>query len=148
MFQSEFMKYFYLFLFIVYLPLFVMYFYQRGNDNYKNFKWGVKNRIGVWLAILLALLILSAKLLFPFFVYSINIGWEDFEGDNGGEILYCIYWLISLTLLIFPHLIKKSKWSSNPSSAQYYDRFSADGYWYIGLVFSVIPILITLSILN
>ncbi|WP_426356822.1 hypothetical protein ACPUVO_10005 [Pseudocolwellia sp. HL-MZ19] len=141
------MKYFYLFLFIVYLPLTGMYLFQRGNKKYDGFTWNTKNRIGVWLAILLALIVLSAKIFFPYFVYSMNNGWDDAFGDSGGEISYCFQWLAVLSLLIFPHLFKKSNWSNHPTATKHYDRFNASGYWYVGLVFSLLPIYNTYVIL-
>ncbi|KMT67058.1 hypothetical protein [Catenovulum maritimum] len=142
------MKYFYLPLIIVYLPLMGMYIYQRGNRKYADFRWGVKNRIGVWFAILLALIILTAKLFFPFFVNSINIDWNDYRGRSGGEIYLFIQWLIALTLLIFPHIIKRDNWSNNPTPSQFHDRFNAHLYWYAGLIFSILPISNTLTLLN
>lgn len=134
------MKYFYLFLFIVYLPLIGIYISQRNNKKYNDFEWSTKNRIGVWIAILLALLVLTSKLFFPSFAQSLNIGWEDSRGRSGGEIFYCFQWLITLVLLIFPHMIKRDNWSKNPTSTQFYDRFNAHGYWYAGLVFSILPV--------
>lgn len=142
------MKYFYLFLFIVYFPLIGVYLYQRGNEKYKNFTWGNKNRVGVWLSIILMVFLSCAKLAFPSFVNAVNIGWEDYEGHRGGEFYYCLQWLIALFLLIFPHLIKKENWSNNPSPSQYHDRFNADGYWYAGLIFSLLPIYNTWTLIR
>ena len=142
------MKYFYLSLLIVYLPLTTTYIYQRKNKKYGDFKWGTKNRIGVWIAILFAITILSAKFFFPSFIYSINEGWDDYRGRSGGEFYYFFQWLIALTLLIFPHVVKRDNWSNNPTSTQYHDRFKADGYWYAGLVFSILPLRNTWVLLN
>lgn len=142
------MKYIYLFLFIVYLPLIGMYIYQRNNKKYENFKWGAKNRIGVWLSVFLAFILLTAKFFFPSFIYSINIGWDDYRGRSGGEFYYCTQWLVALTLLIFPHIVKRDNWSNNPTSSQYNDRFNANGYWYVGLVFSFLPVHNTWVLIN
>ncbi|GAA6186355.1 hypothetical protein [Aliiglaciecola sp. NS0011-25] len=142
------MKYFYLSLIIVYLPLTAIYIYQRGNKKYNDFNWGSKNRIGVWFAILFAFIILTAKLFFPSFIYAINTGWDDYRGRSGGEIFYFFQWLIALVLLIFPHVVKRDNWSNNPTSTQYNERFKANGYWYGGLVFSILPISNTWVLLN
>lgn len=132
------MKYFYLFILIVFLPLFSIYIYQRKSPEFKDFTWSTKNRIGVWLALILALIVITAKYAFPSFVYNINTGWDAYRGS--GEVNYFFHWLIALTLLIFPHVVKKCRWSNNPTGLQYHDRFKSSGYWYSGLVFSVIPI--------
>jgi hypothetical protein len=131
-------KYLNLFLFIVFIPLFCMYIYQRKNRDFQNFVWGIKNRIGVWIAVALALIVAFAEVFFPSLAYNINIGWG--ESRDSDEFDYCFQWLIALTLLIFPHLVKKSYWSINPSSSEYHDRYKCSGYWYAGLGFSIIPI--------
>ncbi|WP_394146604.1 hypothetical protein [Vibrio atypicus] len=141
------MKYLLLFLFIVYLPLIGMYIYQRSNKKFEDFKWGTKNRIGVWLAIVLALIVVSAKHVFPSFVQAINVGWDSYRGTNG-EFAYCFSWLVALILLIFPHMVKRDNWPSNPSPMEYHDRYKCDCYWYGGLIFSIIPIHNTLILLN
>lgn len=142
------MKYFYLAICVVYLPLTAMYLYQRKNIDYRRFGWGRKNRLGVWLAMLFAFVVLTAKPLFPSFVDAIEIGWEDYRGRDGGEFYFFAQWLIALTLLIFPHLVKKDNWSKNPSPSQYHNRFNANAYWYTGLIFSLLPIYNTWHLLS
>ncbi|GEM_PF-3081508 len=132
------MKYLYLFFFTIYVPLLVIYFLQKNNSEYKGFNWAGKNSLGVWLAVLLALFVISAKWTAPSFVIAINTGWQGFRGS--GELSYCIRWLIALTLLIFPHVIKKSFWRINPTATEFYSRFNSDGYWYAGLAFAIYPL--------
>lgn len=142
------MKYVFLPLLLVYLPLVVLYVYQRKNKHYDGFTWGAKNRIGVWLAIAFALLILTAKPWFPSFAESINLGWKTGRGGKGGEVEYFLGWLFCLTLLIFPHIVKKDNWSVNPTGLEYADRFNANGYWYVGLLLSLFKIYRTWQLLG
>ena len=137
------MKYFFLFFFIVFVPLVCTYVYQRNNPAFAGFTWGDKNRKGVWIAISLALFVLFAQVLCPEFIAKINAGWKTSRGRDGGEIDYCLQWLLALELLIFPHVIKRSYWAINPTARQYYSRFKCNGYWYAGWAALLLPVITT-----
>lgn len=100
---------------LVFIPLFMIYIHQRNNDQYKGFKWTKFNDLGLVICSCLLLFIFFANTLAPNFVYRFNIGWH---GHRSNEYTYAFWWFVSLSLVIFPHVYKRSRWKLFPTAIQ------------------------------
>lgn len=100
---------------LVFIPLFLLYLHQRNNQDYEGFKWTKANDLGLVICLFLLLFIFFADVWAPNFVYRFDVGWY---GRRSNEYMYTFWWFISLSLVIFPHIYKRSRWKLFPTAMQ------------------------------
>ena len=109
------MKHIIVFALLIFLPLLLVYIYQRSNNDFSGFKWTIFNDLGVTITILLFLFILFAEQIAPSFVIRFDEGWTS---RRSNEYTYALWWFIGLLLITFPHVCKRSTWPLFPTAIE------------------------------
>jgi len=109
------MKHIFVFSLFVFIPMMVVYIYQRSNERYEGFKWSLSNDIGVAVTFALFIFVLFSKYVAPEFVIAFSNGWGSARFN---EYTYTITWFIGLFYLTFPHVSKRYKWPTFPSAME------------------------------
>ena len=141
-FMTEY-KYLFLFSLVVFVPLLMMYLYQRGNPRYQDFKWTLSNDIGLVITASLFIFVVFANRLSPIFIHRLNVGWNSYKSN---EFSYCVWWGIGLSLVLFPHIYKASRWPAFPTKPESDSLYQTTWYSLLGYILVVFSIISTLSV--
>ncbi len=123
------MKYFLLFAFVVYVPFWLLHFYLKDNSLYQKYPRNVWNSIGYYLACGFFIFVLTAPNFVPKFYEEINTGWILGSRNRvPGEVVFVLLWLVTLTMMTFPHVYKRFFMKHWPTGIQLSDEFNPINY--------------------
>ena len=146
------MTYFTLFFTIVFIPYLYLYSYQKGNIKYQKYEWNQWNEIGFYSALAFFIFVVLAPSLFTEFYNEFNdIDWERKDRRPGRrrgipfEFVYSILWLVSLTMVTFPHIYKRASMPILPTGTDLRNEYSTFTFRLIDITLLSLSVVLTVA---